>query len=197
MPFRRGEKLLAAGANSRDVLLVESGLVKVTLHDITGAKTVAGLFGMGELLGELGVIWQRSRSADVIALTSGGVVRVSSPTFLRLRRESSDVRELLDATWRRRQEDADDRQLAQAKEVPTRVVLSLLKWAERFGLQTDEGVVLRGLTQRELAQAVCASAKSVEAVLRELRAAGLVVTGRRTYRIPSLLRLEGSLHDSG
>lgn len=193
--FRRGDRLIVAGAVSDEVLLVEAGVVKAVLLDRDGTEKVVGLFGHGDLLGELGVTGHRPRSAHVVALSTGRAMRVPGDVFLRLQAKNRDVRELLDETWRKRQQHADDRQLAQNRDVTTRVAESLLRWAQAFGHATDQGLLMRGLSQRDIANAVSASEKSVEAALSELRAARLLRTGRLWYSLASPHALEKLIDD--
>lgn len=197
VPFHRNDRLIVAGTESTEVLLVEAGLIKAVLPDRDGFDTVAGIYGPGDLLGEMGVVGRRPRSAHIIALSSGRAVHVSAHVFRRLQGEGSDVRELLDETWRKRQKYADDRQLAQARDVSTRVAMALLGWARAFGRATEHGLQVRGLSQRDIAQAVCASEKTVEAALRELRSAGLLITQRLRYSLPSPNTLESLVSETG
>jgi len=190
VPFRRGDLLLSAGAPSTDVLLVESGLTKVVLHaHDDDATTVVGLVGPGELLGESGVITRAPRSATIVALTQVRAVRVAATAFLRLRADDAGVRELLDQTWRLRHERSDLRQVLVTRPVRARVELALLAWARRFGTATDRGLVLRGLSQQDLAMAVAASEQHVAAALAGLREDRLVETGRLRFRLPDPGRL--------
>jgi hypothetical protein len=106
---------------------------------------------------------------------------LAGSTFLRLLAEHTAVRGLVDQTWRDRQQDADDRQLGQTRDVPTRVGLALLKWARAVGTPTGSGLQVRGLSQRDIARAVSASDKSVEAAFSALRAAGHLTTSRLAY----------------
>lgn len=171
--------------------------MKAVLPARDGFDTVAGIYGPGDLLGEMGVMGHRPRSAHVIALSSGRAVHVSAQVFRRLQGEGSDVRELLDETWRKRQKYADDRQLAQARDVSTRVAMALLGWARMFGRATEQGVQVHGLSQRDIAQAVCASEKTVEAVLGELRSDGLLITQRLRYSLPYPRTLESRVFEAG
>lgn len=188
--FRRTEALITAGAPADEVLLIEQGLVKVVLQGANGERSLLGLFGPGALLGDMGVLAHRPRSADVIALRSGIAVHVAATTFRQLHGVATDVRELVDEVARTRLRTADERQLAQTREVPERVVLALLKWAREFGHADGDGLVLHGLSQRELAQAINASDKHVEAALRSLRSAGLIRTRRLWFSIPRPKALE-------
>lgn len=183
--FRRGDFLMTAGAPSGEVLLIESGSVKVVLAAENGSELIAGIYGPGELIGELGVMSGRPRSATVVAHLDGSAVHVPRESFLRLLEHDRDILVLVNDTLRRRLHNADHRQLAIAsRDVPTRVAAQLLAWAKAYGEDTGAGLLVRGLTQRDLAQVVTASEKTVESALKLLRSAGLLKTWRRSYLLP-------------
>ncbi len=191
-PFRRGEWLITAGTSSDEVMLVETGLLKVLLPGF-GVEPLVSLFGPGDLIGELGVINELPRSAHVIALSPGLAVHLAASAFLRLRTLSEDVRALVDQTGLKRQRDADDRQLAHTRDVPARVASVLFKWVTERGRPTDAGLRLEGLSQRDLADAVAASEKSVETALGGLRAKGLLRTARLCFIVPDPTALARTL----
>jgi len=195
--FRRGQYLIMAGSTSEDVLLIEQGVVKAVLVARDGAESVAGFLGAGDLVGEIGVMSGQPRSAHIVALTSGRAIRVSSREFLRMRSEHRDVLRLVDEVWHRRQRQSDERQLALTRDVTSRLAMSLLRWARDLGEPTPGGLLMRGISQRDTAQAIAASEKSVEAALRVLRSAGMVKTWRLTYLIPAPALLEARIGRSG
>lgn len=188
--FARGAHLLTAGVPSDEVLLLEAGLAKVVLPARDGSESVLGFLGAPDLIGERGVMSRQPRSSHVMALTPGRVTHVSARTFLRLRAEHADVRDLVDRTLLRSQERADARQLTAVRDVTGRVAVSLLQWARDFGQQTEHGLLMRGISQREIAQALTASEKSVEVALRVLRNAALLETGRLSYLITDPVELQ-------
>jgi CRP-like cAMP-binding protein len=191
--FRTGERLIAVGAPSDQVLLVETGLVKIVLSGADGVETVANVLGPGTLLGENGVLSGQPRSAEVLALLDGWTLRVAAATFLRLVDENAAVRHLVTRTWTDRQQDADHHQLGQAHDVPTRVGMKLLRWARSIGTPTSSGLLVRGVRQRDIAQAVAASEKSVDAALAHWRDLGLLTTRRLAYLITEPDELEALL----
>lgn len=187
-PFRRGEHLITAGAPSDEVLLLESGLVKVVLPTGEAREPITGLYGPGDLLGEIGVTSGARRSAHVIALVAGRAWHVAGSQFLALR-DDAGVRSLVDATWRKRQRNADENQLRQTRTGAARVAMCLLSWAREFGTEIDSGLELRGVSQQDMAQAVAMSVKTIEPFLHVLREHGLLRTGRLWYRLPAPDRL--------
>jgi CRP/FNR family transcriptional regulator, cyclic AMP receptor protein len=194
--FSRGQHLLTAGTASDKVLLIESGVVKVVLSGRPGMESVAALHGRGTLIGERGVTTGQPRSAHVVGTLAGEAVHVSASVFLQLRDENPNVRALLEHTLRTRQRWADERLLAQMHSVRTRVVSFLLRWAHELGTPADDGLLMRGVSQKEIAQAVIASEKTVETVLGELRASGVLRTRRLGYLLTDPAELERSLENS-
>ena len=191
--FRRGDRLIVAGTASDDVWLLESGLVKVALADLDGMELILAFLGGGNLVGELSALGSGIRSAHVVALRSGRAVRVSGRHFARMRTTHPEVLELVDRTWRKRQQVTDDRHRDSARDVTSRLAISLLRWARDFGEPTEHGLLTRGISQRDIAQAITVSDKSVEAALRTLRAAELVKTRRLSYLIFQPARLETAI----
>jgi CRP/FNR family cyclic AMP-dependent transcriptional regulator len=182
--FRRGDILLSVGACSDEVLLIRSGAVKVVLTAENGAELIVGLYGTGELIGELGVLETRPRTATVIAQTSGSAIHISADVFRGLAEDDRDVRALVTATLRARLHKADNRQLAIAsQDVPTRVAGQLLAWAKAYGEVVADGIEVRNITQRDVARAIVASVKTVDAVMKQLRDDGMLRTDRLRYTL--------------
>ncbi|GAA2814159.1 Crp/Fnr family transcriptional regulator [Saccharopolyspora taberi] len=191
--FRRSERLIALGDRSEDVVLLLGGLVKAVLSDHRGSVTVTGLFGAGDVVGEVGVLRRCARTADIVGLRPGTAVRVPAADFLRLQEQDRDVRVLLDEAAWKRQRYADDRQLSQTRGLPARVAMFLLGWAKEHGEQRPDGLHMSGLSQRDIAEGVCAAAQSVETVLQELRRDSLLETGRLRYRLPDPAAIESKI----
>nr|WP_052478604.1 Crp/Fnr family transcriptional regulator [Kibdelosporangium sp. MJ126-NF4]CEL19377.1 transcriptional regulator, Crp/Fnr family [Kibdelosporangium sp. MJ126-NF4]CTQ94824.1 transcriptional regulator, Crp/Fnr family [Kibdelosporangium sp. MJ126-NF4] len=192
--FDRTDRLMTIGAASEEVLLIESGAVKVLLSAGDGSELIVDLYGRGELIGELGVLSGRPRSATVVGHMAGVAVHIPGGRFRELARRHAYVLLLVNETLDRRLRNADCRQLAMAsREVPSRVAYQLLSWARAHGEHTRDGLRVQGITQRELAQTVNASEKSVDAALRLLRSDNLVRTGRCLYLLPDARRLAEKL----
>jgi CRP/FNR family transcriptional regulator, cyclic AMP receptor protein len=197
-PFERNDRLMTIGTSSNEVLLLETGVVKVLLSAGNGSELMVDLYGPGELLGELGVMSGHPRSATVIGHSAGVAVHIQGAVFRALAKRHADVLVMVNATLDRRLRNADDRQIVMAsRDVPTRVAYQLLTWAKKHGEQTSDGLKVRGITQRELAQSVNASEKSVDDALHQLRCDKLLVTGRLWYRLPDSQRLELLLDNPG
>lgn len=195
--FRRNDYLLTAGAASDAVLLLESGVVKVVLVASDGTEFIVGFLGRGDLVGELGVLNRQPRSAHIIALTSVTATQVAGRHFIRLRSRHLDVLELVDRVLDRRVRNADEGQLVLARDVTSRLASSLVRWASDLGETTEDGLLMLGISQKDMAQAIAVSEKSVEASLGALRSAGLIKTWRLGYLVAEPARLASITRSSG
>ncbi|MFI9382402.1 Crp/Fnr family transcriptional regulator [Kutzneria sp. NPDC052558] len=196
--FRGGDLLCVAGEDSDEVLLIESGSVKVVLPGLNGADSIVGFYGPGAVLGEMGVLSGSRRSATIVARSSGLAVHVDGPRFLALAKENPEVLRFVTDLLRQRLSLADRRQEYRASmDVPARLARQLLDLAHELGERVGPGFVVRGVTQAELAQLVTASPKSVEHAVSLLRQDGVLVTDRRYYQIVDADALERKLADPG
>lgn len=194
--FARNDTLLPFNAASDHVLLIEEGLVKVLLPG-QGRELAAGIYGPGELMGDQGVLDGARRSATVVAHTRGAATRISGRLFLNYLDRNPAVFVALCGILRHRLRKADHRQVTFAfQNVATRVARQLLAWSETLGIETAEGVVISGLSRKDLSQCIGAGETTVDAVLKEFTGRGLVRTHWRKYVLPSVVRLREHV-DSG
>jgi CRP-like cAMP-binding protein len=76
---RRGDRLIEQGTSGDRLFIIVSG----DMQAVIGGKEV-GRIGRGEVAGEIALLDEEPRSADVIALTEGEVVEIMRGDLLRL-----------------------------------------------------------------------------------------------------------------
>jgi CRP-like cAMP-binding protein len=195
-PFRAGELLCVAGELSEEVLLIETGSVKVVLPGKNGVDSILGFYGPGAVLGEMGVLSGNRRSASIVARTHGRAVHVDGTRFVALADDDREVWRFVTDLLRQRLSLADRRQEYRASlDVPVRLARQLLDLARELGEPEGPGFVVRGVTQAELAQLVTASQKSIEHAVSLLRKDGVLRTDRRYFQIMDADALERKLAD--
>lgn len=79
--FEAGEWILHQGDHAEYAYLIESGQVQVVRGNADDAVVLAEL-GPGEMVGEMGIISEKPRSASVRALTPTSMVRISREELL-------------------------------------------------------------------------------------------------------------------
>jgi CRP/FNR family transcriptional regulator, cyclic AMP receptor protein len=181
---------MLAGSPSDEVLLIESGAVDIVLTAPEGVESIIGRYGPGELIGDIGVIMRRPRTAGVVGQQEGNALHVPGAAFRALVERDKDALMLVYELMCRRLLKADRRQLALAsRKVRHRIAAQLLDWAEDFGDPQGPTIVVRGVTQQYLARTIGASLKTVEGELGKLREERLLETGWQRFVLlrPELL----------
>lgn len=187
----RREVIFHEGSAPDLVLVVLSGRVKVSSNAGNGAETVLAVRGPGALLGELGAIDRRPRSAMVQALEDVAGLALSPDRFRAYLQEQPRTALLLLGTVIDRLRDADrKRGEFGSKDATQRVAARLVELTERFGSRSTEGHrVSLPVSQGELASWTGASRAAVNKALSALRRRGWVTTGRMNIIVHDLAAL--------
>jgi CRP-like cAMP-binding protein len=172
-----GSVIFLEGDDPHDVVLLESGDVRVHVSGLEGHDVVLDVVSEGDLLGELSAVDGHPRSATAIALNPVEMTAIASAAFVDyLERHPHVMRMLLEATIDRLRV-ANRRQLEYGTaDALGRVCTRLLQLADRFGAPADGGRILvqAPLTQTELAQWCGLSREAVVKCLRSLRTLGWI-----------------------
>ncbi|NNE11112.1 MAG: Crp/Fnr family transcriptional regulator [Ilumatobacter sp.] len=179
-----GATLFVEGDEPYDLMLIESGDIKLTTIAINGSETLLDVLGAGEVLGELSAIDGEPRSATAVALTPVELVSIPVGRFLEfLQANPTSMGSLLAVTVRRLRL-ANRRQLEYSTaDALGRVCARLDELVDRYGNVDDpdatEGDGVRidlPITQTELAQWCGLSREAVVKALRKLRNLGWITT---------------------
>lgn len=68
--YQKGEVIFSRGDRGDWILLIEEGLVEISVVSLNGRKSVLNHMETGEILGEIALFDQEGRSADAIALSA-------------------------------------------------------------------------------------------------------------------------------
>ncbi|MGW2654947.1 Crp/Fnr family transcriptional regulator [Streptomyces sp. NPDC001478] len=177
---------------SSHVLLILDGWTKVIASSENGYEALLALRGPGDIVGEAAALTGRPRSATVTALAPVRAVAVRHERFREFVSRSPAVSLKLLGLTSDRTRAADRRRLEFASlSVRERFAILLLDLVRSHGRRTEEGIEIDvPLSKQELAGAIGASREMVQRLLKDLRARGIVVTGRRALVVvrPSALR---------
>jgi len=180
--FRRGAYLLREGERPGLVLFVLAGMIKLTKDAASGREVVLEMRVPGDVVGELGAIDLRPRSANAVAISEVQVLVIASEPFRRIVAERVGVANAVLMTVVHRLRRAADRQLELGTSDPLgRVCARLVELAAAHGVDGASGTRIDvGITQHDLADWCGISRDGVIRALRDLRARGLIETGRRS-----------------
>jgi CRP-like cAMP-binding protein len=173
------------GDDTESVLVLRDGHVKVCAPGHDGHEAVLGFRGPGDLVGELGAIDGRARSASVETLDPVSAWVCPRRDFRALVDSSPAVAGamLRVVVERLRHADAERAEFG-SLDVLGRVARRLCELAERFGEESADGIeITLPLTQEELAGWCGASREAVSKALTQMRAMGWIETRRRVVVI--------------
>lgn len=191
--YDTGDYLFLEGDEPTHAIVLLAGQLKLTRSSPDGRSVLIEIRQQGELVGESGPIDRQPRSASAVALTPVEALVVPAAAFRRLLEERGTVAlQLIVTLVERLRESAERRLESGTSDAVTRLAGRLVELSEDKP-QTTAGEVVLGsaLTQQDLAEWIGVSRDAVVLAFRQLRALGLIETGRRQIRI---LDLEGLRH---
>lgn len=190
--FAPHEQIIDRQSDTRDVLFLVKGSVRVVIYSISGRELTLDDLGEGAFLGELSAIDGNPRSASVMALTETTIAALSADHFKRLLAEHSDfallVMKRLAAMVRASTDRIIDLSTLGAN---NRVHAELLRQARLAGANKDGSAVLKPIpVHGDIASRVSTTRETVARVLNDLARQGLVRRERDALVVVSLEHLE-------
>ena len=174
--YRRGTYLCHQGDDASDVFFLVRRRVEVSGDSATGTRVYHATVDTPQFLGELGPLGDMPRTASVLALVDSEVWVASGESFLTLiAGEPEAARALMRALARQvqvQQAFAEDLLFLDLKGRVAKRLLQLV--TENLDDLPDDGVVVPGVTQADLASLCGGSRENVTRILKEFERRGLV-----------------------
>jgi CRP-like cAMP-binding protein len=183
--YESGLPLFIEGDLGGNVLIIQSGFVKVFSSGRDGATVLLAVRGPGEVLGDLSAIDNQPRSASGTALGPVVAQVITSDDFRTFLTEIPGAGFALLRLVVRRMRDSDRLRVEFGeRDALGRVALRLVELASAAGERGEEGIrITVPLTQDDLAAWVASSRESVARALAALRKRGLITTARREITV--------------
>jgi CRP-like cAMP-binding protein len=190
--FRRGEVLFHEGDPGDALFVVASGAVKVVVPSEDGEEAILATLRRGDFLGELALLDGAPRSASAIALEATEALALPRDQFLALVAAEPAIRDALLSSLagelRRLTTHVAELHFL---DLTGRLAARLTRLAEEHGDRLPDGTVRLDapLTQSDLAAMIGATRQSVNKLLGEFEADGLLRMERDVIVVPNLDRL--------
>jgi CRP/FNR family cyclic AMP-dependent transcriptional regulator len=169
----RGEQVVRAGETADALLIMLTGRAKVTNFDEEGREVILAWLGPGEFFGEMGLIDDSPRSANVIAVENCELMVLGKQEFQRCMQDNFQVAQKLMQILVRRLREADRHIESLALlDVYGRVARLLLDMSEEDG---GRRVVRQKMSKQDMARMIGASREMVSKVMRDLELGGYIV----------------------
>lgn len=171
------EQLLAMEQDwGESLFLVLEGLAKVRIHNGDGMEVVLAVLGAGDLFGEIAVLDEQVRSADVVALTSVQLVKLRGASFRDAVRTDPDLALAVIRLETERLRDLSRRFAIQASDATTRVLAVLAYLARKASLDGDPMAAIPPFSQREIGLLCGLSRETTSRTLTKLQQRGTLAT---------------------
>lgn len=168
----RNKTIVFAGAGTDSLFVIVRGSAKVLSRDVDGREVILSMLGAGECFGEMGLIDDSPRSADVVTNEACDLLVISKADFTRALSENVDLclNIMKSLVLRLREANHKIESLA-LMDVYGRVAKLLLDLSE-----TENGVrvVKRKITKLDMSKMVGASREMVSRVMRDLEHRGII-----------------------
>ena len=188
--FGRGEILLRQGEPGGMLFVVVAGFAKVTAA-AAGSDVMLALRGRGDLLGEFTVIDDKPRTATVVAIGALAAVRIGRGRFMAFCDQNPAAnRKIMQSLTDKVRRASDRRAAAGAADARVRIAAVLCDLAVEHGAARPDGsLLLPPLAQAELGAFAAVAGSTVERVMHDLRAKGIVASGYRKTVVLDLAAL--------
>jgi len=186
--FARDEVVFHRDDPARQVFLITSGTVKVSVPDEQGHEVVVALERGGDVFGELALFDEGPRSATVTALTETHTLALAGQEFIStLERNPDAMRRMLSLLVKTVRHSTGHVEDLVFLDLPGRVAKCLLDLADASGGEQVD------LTQEDLAGFVGATRVSVNRVLADLEDRGGIKIGRRNIQLKDRALLQSEI----
>ncbi|MFP6591933.1 MAG: Crp/Fnr family transcriptional regulator [Candidatus Latescibacterota bacterium] len=180
--FDKGQLIILAEETGDTLFIIRGGQVKVSLIHEDGKEFILSLLGQGEVFGELSLLDDRPRSANVTAMVETELLMLRRSDFLdlvgRIPQIAVSLLEELASRLRRTDDQVEGLALL---DVHHRVAKTLLRMAEDGGHTSPEGILVRRRpTHQQLANMSGTTRETVTRALKQLQDEGYIrISGRQ------------------
>lgn len=178
--YRRGAPLFRQGESSGFVIALTEGIVKIARSTEDGIETPLALRSQGEVLGEIGALLDKPRSASVRAVSECIGHTLPAHAF-RGYIERHNFNSIVYKIAIQRMHDNEQLRAALSRLPPHARIARVIQYlAKEIGERDDSGTLtLRiGMSREELAAMASMSRSSAMAVLRDFHSANVLALGR-------------------
>ena len=165
--------------------VILSGKVKISLFDDDGKEYILDIIGKDGFFGELSLIDELPRSANVITTENSELLVIRRKDFVKLLLENPSISISILKTLSERLRHADERIKGLAfLSVEGRVLKYLLDIGEKTALRLKNHIIIEnGPTQIEIANSCGSSRETVSRVLKTLIKKGFISVRKRQYTL--------------
>ncbi len=183
--YAKGEVIFQEGEKGDSLYIVLKGQVKVCLYDEDGREYILAAIGKDGFFGELALIDELPRSANVITLEDSELLIIRRHDFTRLLMENPTITIAILKVLSRRLREADERiKWLAFLSVEGRVLKYLLGIGEKEGVKVKDYIIIeKGPKQIDIASSCGCSRETVSRMIKSLVKKGILSVRKRQYTL--------------
>lgn len=165
--FAAGAMIMTAEQPAEAVYFILQGTVKVHIEQANGSIVVVSILGAGDIVGEMSLLDNSTRSASVVTIESSTLLWMDRNAFNDCLKTVPTLTYNLARILAQRLRFANRQLTLATQEVESRIAFHILIFAEQYGTQDENGNILIPirLTQSDIASLVGASREHTNKVL--------------------------------
>jgi len=194
--LRKKQVLFRKGDEGTALYIIKRGKVKIVLSSKEGEGVVPAIFSEGDFFGEMSLLDQNPRSADVVAIEESEVFVLNRTDFISFLKNSANAIKCIFACLSERLRKTDDLlEDASFLTVSGKLAKKLIELGKEFGMEDKTAIKINlRLTQQDIAELVGTTRESINKELKVLRDKGLVSTEDGFIQLIDLERLKKRIH---
>lgn len=140
--YLKNEMIFSRGEEGAWALLIEEGMVEISVISLNGRKSVLNHMERGDILGEIALLDKQPRSADALALTpvSGSIVQRSA-LFELLNNNNSACISIIETLCARARNASEMFEIQSLTSGNARLARCLMRMAQKWGIDQDDGSI--------------------------------------------------------
>jgi CRP-like cAMP-binding protein len=173
--YGRKDVIFTQGSRAESVLLVQSGIVKVTMVSGQGKEAIVDVLSRGSFLGEDCLAGRDTRAYSAEALVKTSAISMPKHRMLTAIRKSPDLAEaLVDHLARSRLRTEEDLAYQLLSSSEARLARALIRIAQAAETDPGSGAILPPVSQETLARMVGTTRSRISFFLNKFRRQGLI-----------------------
>ncbi|MCX5812244.1 MAG: Crp/Fnr family transcriptional regulator [Proteobacteria bacterium] len=183
--YPKGYVVFQEGEQGDALYIIVNGKVKVSIYDEDGREYILDIIGKDGFFGELSLIDELPRSADIITTEDSTFLVIKRVEFLKLLVDNPVITLSILKTLSKRLRAADERIRGFAfLSVEGRILKYLIDIGERTGVKVKNYLIIEnGPSQIEIASSCGCSRETVSRMIKNLVEKDVLSSGKRRYTI--------------
>lgn len=183
--YPKGYMVFQEGDEGDTLYIIINGRIKVSLYDDEGREYILDIIGKDGFFGELSIIDDLPRSANIITIEDSEFLVIKKIDLLKLFMENPAIAISVLKTLSKRLRAADERIRGFAfLSVEGRILRYLTEIGEKTGIKIKNYLIIEnGPTQIEIANSCGCSRETVSRMLKSLTQKGIISARKRRYTI--------------